>query len=87
MKKFLIVLMLLLCLTPLFGCNDDQAPEAPAEGTVLPEGYKFLVIEDEETGNYYEGFVNEENRIDRRRNSGACDAQHRASACFKRRRI
>lgn len=62
MKKFLLILIALLCISPLVGCNEEEEPEAPAEGTVLPEGYKFLVIEDETTGDYYEGFVNEENK-------------------------
>lgn len=63
MKKILLVLTLLVVAISLFGCSDTQAT-APEDndGTVLPEGYRFLVIENEETGDYYEGFVNEENQ-------------------------
>ena len=60
MKKILLILMVLLCATTVISCGEEHECEKPAEGTVLPEGYKFAVIENEETGDYYEGFVNEE---------------------------
>ena len=63
MKKVLI-LVLLLCALSLVGCtkaDENKEPEKPADGTVLPEGLKYMVIEDEETGASYEGFVNDKN--------------------------
>lgn len=73
MKKFLILLITLFCVTTLFGCDsttdkpsDDSSStpngEENSDSQELPNGLRYMAIENEETGDYYEGFVNEENQ-------------------------